>query len=253
MAGFIGNVPATNYESSLTQTFSTPTGTSHTLTYSVANSADILVVINNVIQEPDVGYAVSGTTLTTDTLASGDTMYVYYLALARNTTTPPALSIDNSMVAAGAAIDQSKLAAISGSDLPAGTIIQMKADYQAGGLSTSSATFADTGLSIDITPTSTSNDIIIFASLECSKNGAFALAAGIRLLRDATQVYNVDWDIYDQDAPNVFLAMNKSIFIEDSPASVSSLTYKIQMNASAGTNTMALAATSSMFVMEVAR
>lgn len=100
--GNVGNLPATNYESSLTQTFSTPTGTSHTLTYSVANSADILVVINNVIQEPDVGYTVSGTTLTTDTLVSGDTMYVYYLALARNTTTPPVNSINATMLAATA-------------------------------------------------------------------------------------------------------------------------------------------------------
>ena len=134
----------------------------------------------------------------------------------------------------------------------AGKVLQVKADYEASGFSTSSNTFQDTGLSIAITPSSTSNKIIVFASLECSKNGNFGMSAGIRLLRDSTQVYNADYDIYDQDVANVFLAMNKSIFIEDSPASTSSLTYKIQMNSSGNTNTMSLGATSSMIVMEVA-
>ena len=96
--GNVGTIPATGYESSIDQTFSTPTGTTHTLTYSVASQADILVYVNNVAQEPGVGFTVSGTTLTTDTLVSGDTLYVKYLALARQTVAPGANSITESMM-----------------------------------------------------------------------------------------------------------------------------------------------------------
>ena len=96
--GNVGTIPATGYESSIDQTFTTPTGTTHTLTYSVASQADILVYVNNVPQEPGVGFTVSGTTLTTDTLVSGDTLYVKYLALARQTVTPGAGTITPGML-----------------------------------------------------------------------------------------------------------------------------------------------------------
>ena len=73
--GHMGTIPSSGYESSVVQTFSSPTGTSHTMTYA-ANVSDMVLVINNVIQEPTVAYTTSGTTLTTATLVSGDTMYI---------------------------------------------------------------------------------------------------------------------------------------------------------------------------------
>jgi len=91
--GNMGTIPATGYESSVVQTFSSPTGTSHTMTYA-ANVSDMVLVINNVIQEPTVAYTTSGTTLTTATLVSGDTMYIIYLALSRQTVNPGANTVD---------------------------------------------------------------------------------------------------------------------------------------------------------------
>jgi len=95
--GNMGTIPATGYESSIVQTFSSPTGTSHTMTYA-ANVSDMVLVINNVIQEPTVAYTTSGTTLTTATLVSGDTMYIIYLALSRKTVTPGANTVTNAMM-----------------------------------------------------------------------------------------------------------------------------------------------------------
>ena len=95
--GNMGTIPATGYESSVVQTFSSPTGTSHTMTYA-ANVSDMVLVINNVIQEPTVAYTTSGTTLTTATLVSGDTMYIIYLALSRKTVTPGADTVTNAMI-----------------------------------------------------------------------------------------------------------------------------------------------------------
>ncbi len=79
--GNMGKLPTPSNRTAFNQTFSTPTGTSHTLTHSVTSEDDIMLVINNVIQEPTVAYTASGTTLTTDTLVSGDTMYVVYLVV----------------------------------------------------------------------------------------------------------------------------------------------------------------------------
>jgi len=93
----MGTIPATGYESSVVQTFSSPTGTSHTMTYT-ASVSDMILVINNVIQEPTVAYTTSGTTLTTGTLISGDTMYIVYLALSRQTVAPGADTVTNAMI-----------------------------------------------------------------------------------------------------------------------------------------------------------
>ena len=68
MAGFIGNKPGAKYASLTRQTFSSPTGTSHTLSQTVTNSDDLLLYINNVKQNP-ADYTASGTTLTTSSLA----------------------------------------------------------------------------------------------------------------------------------------------------------------------------------------
>jgi hypothetical protein len=98
MAGFIGNVPAEKYTALQRQTFSSPTGTSHTLSYSVTNSDDLLLYINNVKQDP-ADYTASGTSLTTPTLVSGDEMYALFYGRATETVNPPDNSVGNSAMA----------------------------------------------------------------------------------------------------------------------------------------------------------
>ena len=98
MAGFIGNVPAEKYTALQRQTFSSPTGTSHTLSYSVTNSDDLLLYINNVKQDP-ADYTASGTSLTTPSLVSGDTMYALFYGRATETVNPPDNSVGNSAMA----------------------------------------------------------------------------------------------------------------------------------------------------------
>lgn len=98
MAGFIGNVPAEKYTALQRQTFSSPTGTSHTLSYSVTNSDDLLLYINNVKQDP-ADYTASGTSLTTPTLVSGDEMYALFYGRATETVNPPDSSVSSAKLA----------------------------------------------------------------------------------------------------------------------------------------------------------
>jgi len=99
---YIGNTPAENYASFLTETFTVSATTNYTLSHAVANENDIRLVINGVVQQPGSGkaYTASGTTLTlTSATASGDSMYAVYLGRALQTVNPPNASVGNSQTA----------------------------------------------------------------------------------------------------------------------------------------------------------
>ena len=90
---YIGQIPSTTFLQKQSQSF-TPDGstTSFTLDFSVTNEKDLLVVVNNVIQEPGDGkaYTASDNTLLMSAApASGDTMYCYYLGFTVGTINTP--------------------------------------------------------------------------------------------------------------------------------------------------------------------
>jgi len=99
---YIGNTPAENYASFLTETFTVSATTNYTLSHAVTNENEIRLVINGVVQQPGSGkaYTASGTTLTlTSATVSGDVMYAVYLGRALQTVNPPNASVGNSQTA----------------------------------------------------------------------------------------------------------------------------------------------------------
>jgi len=134
---------------------------------------------------------------------------------------------------------------------------------------TSSSTFIDiTGLSVSITPRSTSNKIMIYSTVHITGQNSLD-RFGIRLVRDSTAIAIVD------SASNRIRAsattMNEStndlhnlnIMYLDSPSTTSATTYKIQCtnesnrnvyintSSSDGDNSTVFRAVSSITVMEV--
>ena len=110
---YIGNTPAENYASFLTETFTVSATASYTLSHAVANENDIRLVINGVVQQPGSGkaYTASGTTLTlSSATVSGDVMYAVYLGRALQTVNPPSGSVGNSQLAASIITGQTALA-----------------------------------------------------------------------------------------------------------------------------------------------
>jgi len=100
---YIGNTPAENYASFLTETFTVSATTNYTLSHAVANENDIRLVINGVVQQPGSGkaYTASGTTLTlSSATVSGDVMYAVYLGRALQTVNPPNASVGLSQLSA---------------------------------------------------------------------------------------------------------------------------------------------------------
>ena len=99
---YIGNTPAENYASFLTETFSVSATVNYTLSHAVSNENDIRLVINGVVQQPGSGkaYTASNTTLTlTSATQSGDSMYAVYLGRALQTVNPPNASVGSSQTA----------------------------------------------------------------------------------------------------------------------------------------------------------
>lgn len=101
--------------------------------------------------------------------------------------------------------------------------------------STTSASFADIGISLTITPSSASSKILLMANLNLGANrGADASYGMFRILRDSTAIGIGDaagtrQRATSQAQPSGTIAQQYAgmVFI-DSPATISSITYKLQ-------------------------
>ena len=106
---YIGNTPADKYQTLQKQSFTTSATDTYTLSYAVTNPQDLALFINNVRQNPNDAYTVSGTTLTLSSAITGsDTMYAVFLGRAVETVAPALSSVTNDMLAGS--IATSKLA-----------------------------------------------------------------------------------------------------------------------------------------------
>ena len=123
--------------------------------------------------------------------------------------------------------------------LPTGTIIQTVNDSDTANTVVSSTTYADTGLTASITPSSTSNKILIIISqdfhLETTASNQPAITGGFKLLRDATTLYTGSDDgnsfgVREYSGGTTTKVKNTvwNYTYYDSPSSTSSITYKTQ-------------------------
>lgn len=124
---------------------------------------------------------------------------------------------------------QSPLAA---NDMPAGSVLQVIQNVKQNQSSTTSASYSDIGLYASITPSSSSNKIMVILDIMWSHAPGYSGSA-LRLLRDSTTIYYGTGTGYDgfmgayatsQDFPVQRVPVNYL----DSPSSTSSLTYKVQ-------------------------
>jgi hypothetical protein len=98
--GYIGNTPAEKFQTLEKQSFSVSATTGYTLSHAVTSPQDIALFINNVRQNPNSSYSVSGTSLTLSAAtASGDTMYCVFLGKSVGTVAPALSSVTRKMLA----------------------------------------------------------------------------------------------------------------------------------------------------------
>ena len=102
---------------------------------------------------------------------------------------------------------------------------------------TTSSTYSDTGLSLSITPSSSSNKILIFVNHHITYDSSQGTAAAFQMLRDSTGIgvyttalgYSSFATMYGIYAPWTYL---------DSPATTSAVTYKTQCRRTNGSGTV---------------
>ena len=127
-----------------------------------------------------------------------------------------------------------------------GNILQVKQAVKTDTASSSSATFADiSGLSVSITPASTSNKILVECRV-CSGGEGDSFQA-FKVLRDSTAIglgtggsgnqTNVSFGLSSPNATTHQYAIRYGVFsFLDSPSSTSALTYKLQAKVSSTAN-----------------
>ena len=132
------------------------------------------------------------------------------------------------------AIDGSSLTGVGG-----GKVLQVVSANYATEWSSTTDTYADTGLTATITPSATSSKILVL----CNQNGCGKSAnnASLRLhlYRDVTKLADFGEDLgYTNTAENWNMVGSASISYLDSPSSTSALVYKTQGNNNTATGSV---------------
>jgi hypothetical protein len=147
--------------------------------------------------------------------------------------------------------------AVTRANMPVGSVLQVVNATYSVSTSYSSSTYTDTGLTVNITPTSsTSKFLVKVTHAGCFKDGS-ANAGGIQLIlmRNGSQIAFME-DIAAYNASNSATGVgSSSINYLDSPATSSAITYKTQVAARSNAASVYLQennCTSTITVMEIA-
>jgi hypothetical protein len=126
----------------------------------------------------------------------------------------------------------------------AGNVLQVVQSIYSTYTTSTSTTFVDSGITASITPSSTSSKILIFLNPNVGvfRNLNAGIHGSINIVRDSTQVYQVDGPkLSAGTASDGYIILNSLSCVTylDSPSTTSSTTYKMQWrvtpNANSGT------------------
>jgi hypothetical protein len=155
-------------------------------------------------------------------------------------------------------VDQIQLAdgtAPTAADLgfAAGSVLQViSAKHSTSTTTTSSSTFADTGLTATITPKYSNSKIAVMATVMGCENNTASNGISVRLMRDSTQLSEfAKYSGYTR----TYITNHPAINYLDSPATTSAVVYKLQFKNSTGSGTANVQANSSestIILMEIA-
>ena len=137
-----------------------------------------------------------------------------------------------------------------------GTVLQVVQGTFATETSSSTSTFADTGLSASITPTSSSSKILVLINHSVNYKSAASVdnSLSLRILRNSTNIVTcVEYLGYTNTATLGFYSASYSYL--DSPATTSATTYKTQFASTYNTSSVRICANNTpatITLMEIA-
>ena len=139
--------------------------------------------------------------------------------------------------------------------LPAGSVLQVVQGVYSTQTTISTTAYTDSGLSASITPSSTSNKILITWTTHAALTNGSTRGWGCKLLRNSTAVYTegTNYRTYgDGNTGDIRLTVPQSHL--DSPSTTSAITYKVQVSAhnTAGTQFNQASSETQITLMEIA-
>ncbi len=183
----------------------------------------------------------SGTAILPAKGGTGLTSATAYAVICAGTTTTGNFQPLAALGASGTVLTSngaSALPSFQAATLPAGAVIQVVSATLTATASTSSSTFADTGLTVSITPASSSNKILVYAMVNTSNTTATNNSMFLNLVRTASNILvgdaagsRIQTTSFPGAASTTGVSCSTLMFL-DSPSTTSATTYKVQFAAS---------------------
>ena len=123
---------------------------------------------------------------------------------------------------------------LADSNMPAGSVLQVVAMTTTTQTSTTSiSTYSNTAMTANITPSSSSNKILIFYSAPIRKNsGNAATGAQLRIARDSSTYFGQQRYVGWNNNSSMYGQETASLYYLDSPSTTSQVNYTIQIASS---------------------
>jgi hypothetical protein len=127
-----------------------------------------------------------------------------------------------------------------------GKVLQVLQQFYSTQTDSSSSTFADTGITLNITPSSASSKVLAIVSINgCLKTeGNTSNALSLRLMRGATQLMESEDNGFSNSALYLYMGTLGMVYL-DSPSTTSATTYKVQFRNPVGASLVRINASSS--------
>ena len=260
---FIGTQPQVGAYSKLDAITTSATAT-YNLTlnsgaYYPSSANHLMVSLNGVMQAPQDSFTISGATIIfASTLASTDSIdFIMALGDVLDIGTPS----DGTVVTAkmqDAAVTTAKLAStldLSGKTvtMPAGAVLQVVNMTGSGAQNSSTSTWADSNITLNITPSSTTSKILVTAHIT-GTNKVNNTYLGLRLVRGSTELSIFETQAGYNATTTEESSAGSGVTYLDSPSTTSATTYKIQFKSAANiaTASFGVSGISSITLMEIA-
>ena len=112
-----------------------------------------------------------------------------------------------------------------------GKVLQVIQDTQTSATTSSSSTYADTSLSVSITPSSATSKVLVLVNGTCGRSNAnSSQGIGLKLVRNSTDIQQIH-ELNTYTGGSLRFETTFSAAYLDSPATTSATTYKIQLAA----------------------
>ena len=198
----------------------------------------MLVSLNGVLQAPTSSYTVSGSTITfASNLVTGDVInFIHILGSVLDLGVPSDATVSTAKIVDGA-VTSAKLASGTG-----GKVLQMVHASHATAVTQTADSYATSGLTATITPASSSNKVLVLASLACrtfgdgsTSSGRTALVALFRGTTSGTNLQTQNTGVTDRTGDSSVGTQgynNVPLNVLDSPSTASSQVYTVGISGS---------------------